>query len=273
MNAPEKYFENLSRATAATKQEPNLLYGIDPIAYARFVHQSQEVKTTNDFICMINTAVHPILPHEMFLAGIGYVRRQEVIVQDAIGINYPRLYLDKLVRRPVPAGPILSSWLRTGEPQFFDVDAPPFAVADQWLAACRRNGLRNIASHGVRDLSGATASYFTFARLHSSAAVSGREILETVIPVLHQALTRVWRNRCPSGSVRGSPRGLHLTEKERLILALLVDGRTNLEIAHAMARSRHTVRNQVSALFAKLGVTNRARAVAAANALGLHLKL
>jgi DNA-binding NarL/FixJ family response regulator len=53
-----------------------------------------------------------------------------------------------------------------------------------------------------------------------------------------------------------------LTEQERRVLALLADGRTNREIASELHLGEGTVRNYVSNIFGKLGVSNRAEAAA-----------
>lgn len=61
-----------------------------------------------------------------------------------------------------------------------------------------------------------------------------------------------------------------LTPQERHVLALIVDGRTNREIAQSLFLSEGTVRNYVSSILSKLGVSNRAEA--AAYAMRHHLE-
>lgn len=58
--------------------------------------------------------------------------------------------------------------------------------------------------------------------------------------------------------------GESLTEREREVLALLVKGRSNPEIASSLTISRSTARAHVSHILTKLGVSNRAEAVAVA---------
>ncbi len=57
-----------------------------------------------------------------------------------------------------------------------------------------------------------------------------------------------------------------LTEQELRVLAHLAEGRTNREIADILVLGEGTVRNYVSAIFAKLHVNNRAEAAAYAAA-------
>lgn len=60
-----------------------------------------------------------------------------------------------------------------------------------------------------------------------------------------------------------------LTGRERDIMALLVEGRTNKEIGRLLCMSENTVKFHLRNLFAKLEVSNRTAAVAAARDLGL----
>ncbi|MEV6302036.1 response regulator transcription factor [Actinoplanes sp. NPDC051861] len=60
-----------------------------------------------------------------------------------------------------------------------------------------------------------------------------------------------------------------LTDREREVLDVLASGADNREIARRLYLSEKTVRNHVSALFLKLGVRDRAAAVARARDAGL----
>ena len=60
-----------------------------------------------------------------------------------------------------------------------------------------------------------------------------------------------------------------LSEREREVLRLAAEGRANADIARRLFLSEKTVRNHVSSIFTKLGVTDRASAVARARDAGL----
>ena len=60
-----------------------------------------------------------------------------------------------------------------------------------------------------------------------------------------------------------------LTEREREILALIAQGRSNDQIAEQLVVSIKTVRNHVSTIFSKLQVADRAQAVVRAREAGL----
>lgn len=86
------------------------------------------------------------------------------------------------------------------------------------------------------------------------------------------------RRRLNVAGVRGVPRGSRastkanphgLTGRELQVLRLLCEGLANAQIADRLRRSVRTVDHHLAAVFAKLGVTTRAQAVAAAMALGI----
>lgn len=63
-----------------------------------------------------------------------------------------------------------------------------------------------------------------------------------------------------------------LTAREREIMALVAEGRTNADIAERLVLSEKTVRNHLSGILEKLGVSNRVEAAALADRHGFPRK-
>jgi NarL family two-component system response regulator LiaR len=83
----------------------------------------------------------------------------------------------------------------------------------------------------------------------------------TLAPEAAQALAEV--------AARPSPPGGDLTPREREVLALIVEGKSNMEIARDLGVSLSTARFHVSTIIDKLGVANRTQAATLAVKLGL----
>jgi DNA-binding NarL/FixJ family response regulator len=72
-----------------------------------------------------------------------------------------------------------------------------------------------------------------------------------------------------SSPVQSAAEKLGLTEREREVLCLIGQGRTNSEIAAELHVSEATVKTHINHIFSKLGARDRAQAVVLAHQLGL----
>jgi DNA-binding NarL/FixJ family response regulator len=96
-----------------------------------------------------------------------------------------------------------------------------------------------------------------------SAAASGENALS---PEIISALIERAREHAPPPTGNEHP---DLTDREREVLGLIVEGKDNNEIAAALVISPETVKSHVSTVLAKLGAGNRAEAGVKAVRAGL----
>jgi two-component system, NarL family, response regulator LiaR len=89
------------------------------------------------------------------------------------------------------------------------------------------------------------------------AARSGR-------PTLAPEAARALIERVTGAPAEPPPLGTDLSEREREVLALLVEGLSNPRIAQRLVVERSTVHTHVSSILGKLGAANRTEAVALA---------
>ena len=94
------------------------------------------------------------------------------------------------------------------------------------------------------------------------AVASGEAIFG---PTVAQRLMDFFASQ-PSGPPPAFP---ELTEREREILELVAQGESNQSIARGLVLSEKTVRNQISNIFTKLHVADRAQAIVRAREAGL----
>ncbi|MBB5517660.1 response regulator transcription factor [Amphiplicatus metriothermophilus] len=122
----------------------------------------------------------------------------------------------------------------------------------------------------------AAASLLQWLEYKYLARVYSTEIYIVVIAALFAALgawagARLTARAAPAGFERNEAalRSLGVTAREYEVLALLAEGRSNKEIARALAVSPNTVKTHVARLFEKLDVARRVEAARKARALSL----
>ncbi|MBN1661505.1 MAG: response regulator transcription factor [Anaerolineae bacterium] len=84
----------------------------------------------------------------------------------------------------------------------------------------------------------------------------------TLAPEAIQALIHI--DPAPPISSLGAAEAFDLTPREQEVLALLIEGLTNPEIADRLVVSRSTAKAHVSNILSKMGVSNRAEAISLA---------
>jgi LuxR family transcriptional regulator, quorum-sensing system regulator CviR len=236
-------------------------------SYLAFIEASIRVSSHVEFTALIRDHVEPLLPHGVFIAGIGRIMPDfRIQVFQLLPANYPLEYLSSVQR---PGGgiqsPIMTRWAKTQLPQLYEPSTDKGADIDhEWLAIYERYALGNQVAHGLHDLFSDVTSYFSFCRVHGSPTAWHEYLLRLLVPHLHLALLQALIRKRRTGSDE-APKTHALTPREKQLLALLLSGKTNSEIAETLCRSEKTIKNQLHTLYRKLGVSTRAQAICRAN--------
>jgi DNA-binding CsgD family transcriptional regulator len=135
--------------------------------------------------------------------------------------------------------------------------------------------LKTVLIYGCALAAGAVAlqwlEYRIWARTHAGAvyvALIAAAFLGLGIWVGRRLFHREPRAREFTPNERAQV-SLGITERERQVLQLLADGRSNKEIAAQLELSPNTVKTHVARLFEKLSVARRTEAILYARELGL----
>jgi len=159
------------------------------------------------------------------------------------------------LKMPVLNGVQATQRLRQAYPHVYVLVLTTY-VADDWVFDAIRAGA---AGYLLKD----TRRDELLAAIKGTA--EGRSYLDPAIAgrVMQQAVSG------PPTAAQSEPQDRVFTEREQQILRLLAKGYSNPEIAQHLHLARGTVRNYVSGILQKLGVSDRTQAVVEALKLGL----
>jgi DNA-binding CsgD family transcriptional regulator len=170
-----------------------------------------------------------------------------------------------------PRGPVTSA-VREGQQRYAHQDPlVPRVGARKYSDYLSRREFHQLGLYaavarplGVEDMfrlwlepDGAGGARLEFDRPDSAFRERDRSALNLLLPHLRQFRINAMRRRWPAIA------GGQLTVREREVLALVEEGRTNAEIARLLWISRETVRKRLENVYNKLGVHSRTAAVAA----------
>ncbi len=159
--------------------------------------------------------------------------RPQVVLMD---LRMPRLDGVEATRR-----------IRLAHPSTAVVVLTTYVDDDSILAALRAGALGFLTKDAGRD---------EIARaIHAAAA--GQAVMD---PAVQARLVAV-ASALPGDTAATRPLPDGLTAREGEVLALIASGRTNAQIAEILVVSASTVKTHINNIFAKIGVTSRARAV------------
>lgn len=226
--------------------------------------QLDDVTTEQEFLTWAAGPLQDVLPHGSVACGVLRTERDGVALRRVLQRGWPPGYFDALTEDNGRfRSPVIGRWAHERAPQSVTA-ADTAGLGDAlWHEVFHDMDLRNMAAHGVLDHASRSASYFCFSRMDDAPGDRSHTLLRLLTPHMALALQRALfadelsRDNLP-------PWFFRLTERERIVLHWMCQGKTNWEIARICERSEHTIKNQVESVRQKMRVSNRAQACAMA---------
>ncbi|MDY0961923.1 MULTISPECIES: helix-turn-helix transcriptional regulator [Massilia] len=205
----------------------------------------------------IDGPVKKFFPYERMIIAHGVVIADQLTITDIFQIGHSQEYLSQLQRKfDVSTRGSLKRWMKNRMPFFIDPEQSCDFVSALELDEIQRFDLKNIAGHGTLDLHSSSGTYVSFCGVRPPLSQWHLDALSIIVPQLTEIYLR------QSGIQGRSGNHLVLTVREKSIVRLLVEGTDSKTIGRKLDISEKTVRNQLTALYAKAGVSNRVQLVA-----------
>lgn len=233
------------------------------------IESSSAIETLPQFRQWVRTQVRAFFPHTMLACGVGRITENGIRIHEIVEVDFPPGYIREITAEDgLVRSPIMLKWTVETKPQLFNPDINNVAIDPSWFAAFKKYRLRNIAAHGMRNLSGSISSYFSFSGISETLTSHHGYKLEVLVPHLHTVLTRAL---ALTASQTDKDETLSkLTQRERDVFKLMREGRTNFDIAQNLGLSANTIKNHVRSILIKLDVNNRTQAVLKASEMQVY---
>ncbi len=240
----------------------------------RTINSSITVFRRPQFFLWAQGEVQSLLPHGMMICVVDEGSGKPLIIEKFSRTSVDEARFSELCR---PDGGVIfrvmSAWSAGNNRPFLlcphDLDN---SAHKHFTDSLQGGNLENIAAHGVADTYGQMRNLFVLTQIPGKLTERHAYFLELLLPHMHAALVRVLlsERHLEQGAVEGKSRKL-ITERETDVLRYVQMGKSNAEIGHMLSISPLTVKNHVQKILQKLGVNNRAHAVAKAMALKITI--
>ena len=237
--------------------------------YIAVIESLLNVATPEQFLQWVKGELQTFFPHEMFVGGIGHIKRDSIKVEHILSAGFPIEYV-QAIQRPDGdlSSPIMARWCREQKPQLFEAESAKADYPESWMSIVQKYDLRNFAAHGMRDLNSNVSSYFNFSRIPGKLTPHHAYLLTLLVPHMHVALVKAM-TKTKHTRQKKSANSLGITLREREILKWVQLGKTSWEIAQILNITEKTVKNHAQNVLVKLRAKNRTQAVAKAISLNI----
>lgn len=232
------------------------------------IYQSNFIRKHFDFYQWQQKSVSRFIPHDILIAAWGNFSKGNL--QFDISSSNSRIHNQQLLSGCNEIQPLIKSlyrrWEQNGDKWFFN---PNFSISDLNLNYSAEDKImmeltetKSVLVYGFRDKRSDSDILYVFfnSRPYEETHTS---VLSLIMPHIDSALRRIDCLPINNTSILKLPTMLSvISEREISVLKLVVEGKTNYEIAESLFISINTVKNHLKNIFKKMNVSSRAEAVA-----------
>lgn len=232
------------------------------------IYQSNFIKTHNDYYQWKQQCVCRFIPHDILVAGWGDFAKGNL--QFDISSSLADVHAQQRTSGRNEIEPLMKAlfcqWEENGDQPIFNEE---FNISQLNLNYSAKDKIMTVLTeatsilvYGFRDKrsnSDVLYAFFNF-RAHEK---TDKSVIDMIMPHLDSALRRIECLPNNNTNVLKLPTMLYvISERESMVLSLVVQGKTNIEIARILFISVNTVKNHLKNIFKKMNVSSRAEAVA-----------
>ena len=232
------------------------------------IYQSHFITNHLDFYNWQQEHVCKFIPHNVLIAGWGNFAQGRLSFD--ISSNIPEIHRQQLSKGCNEIRPLMLSlfnqWEDNDDKWFLNKEfniseiIKKCSPSDKILSAL--SAMNSVLVYGFRDKRSDTDVLYVFLNL-CARLETHTELLSTIMPHLDESLRRVECLPKNKQSILELSTMMNLiSERESDVLNLVVQGKTNIEIATSLYISINTVKNHLKSIFKKMDVSSRAEAVA-----------
>jgi DNA-binding CsgD family transcriptional regulator len=220
--------------------------------------------TESDIRAWVEGSLRKFFPFEKFFGAYGNLSGGLIRMRGSpVTSGYPQEFLSSLEAVfDLNLRGCFAWWVANRRAFFVDATGGrdehdvPIAATRRELEEIERFAMGNVAAHGVIDPYVDAGTYISFAGVPTTRRKQTLAALDLIAPVLHSLLLATKRRDEAGVDLTG------LTDRQRELVDLALEGLSDKAIARRLSISDHTVGNHFRAIYAQLGISKRSHLIA-----------
>lgn len=216
-------------------------------------------KEVHEFLPWIENRVRDFFPFKRLFMAHGELVAGQIKTTHWLASGHEADYLQQLATTfELEHRGSMAWWFANRLPFTIDPAAPPPFASEFEVAEILAFDLKNVAAHGVLNCRSNAGTYFSFTGVAMPLSDWHIEALHLLAPVLndlyltHMALQMTTITKIVD----------RLTLRKKDIVRLIAEGQDDKSVARKLGISEKTVRNQLTEIYAQLGVSKRTQLLA-----------